>query len=236
MRVVQTSPVLDQIRSYFRQMNSLYGSELLLENRASLKKMADTPASLDVYYQTIKNCHACSLARNRANLVFGTGQKKAKLMLIGEAPGEEEDKRGEPFVGKAGQLLDRILAAIQFDRQEVYITNILKCRPPENRDPGPDEILTCKPHLEKQIALINPSIILVLGRVAAHNLLGLSDPMTKMRGQTYLYRDIPVIVTYHPAALLRNPEWKRPTWSDVQRVRLLYDKRVGDKPKWKPQK
>lgn len=158
------------------------------------------------------------------NLVFGVGNPNADLMLIGEAPGEQEDKQGEPFVGAAGQLLNKILAAIQFERDDVYIANILKHRPPGNRNPNPEERLRSLPYLLKQIDLIQPKLILCLGRVSATTLLKKEDSLRNLRGQFYPYRNSLLTVTYHPAALLRNPKWKRPTWEDVQNIRAKYDK------------
>ena len=157
------------------------------------------------------------------NLVFGVGNPDADLMLIGEAPGAEEDRQGEPFVGRAGQLLNKILKAIDFGREEVYIANILKHRPPGNRNPNPDERLRSLPYLIRQIELIQPKIILCLGRVSATTLLKKEDSLRNMRGSFYPFHGAELTVTYHPAALLRNPQWKRPTWEDVQKVRERYD-------------
>jgi len=164
------------------------------------------------------------------NLVFGVGNAEADLLLIGEAPGEQEDRQGEPFVGKAGQLLNKILKAIGFDRDQVYIANILKHRPPNNRDPLPEERVKSLPFLEKQIDLINPKLILCLGRISAQTLLETTAPMKELRGRFHRYRDkYELLVTYHPAALLRNPNWKRDTWEDVQLLRKRYDE-LGGRP------
>jgi DNA polymerase len=163
------------------------------------------------------------------NLVFGTGNPNADLMLIGEAPGEQEDRQGEPFVGAAGQLLNKILAAINFSRDDVYIANILKHRPPGNRNPNEEECRNSLPYLYKQIELVNPKIILCLGKVSGTTLLGKDTTLKSMRGTFYPFRGAELAVTYHPAALLRNPQWKRPTWKDVQRVRKRYDE-LGGKP------
>lgn len=162
-------------------------------------------------------------------LVFGVGNPNADLMLIGEAPGEQEDKQGEPFVGKAGQLLNKILKAIDFDREDVYIANILKHRPPGNRNPNPDERLRSLPYLLRQIDLIQPKVILCLGRVSGTTLLKREESLRNLRGSFYPFRGADLTVTYHPAALLRNPQWKRPTWEDVQKVRKKYDE-LGGKP------
>jgi DNA polymerase len=155
--------------------------------------------------------------------VFGVGNPNADLVLVGEAPGADEDQQGEPFVGRAGQLLNKILEAINFKRDEVFICNILKCRPPNNRDPLPEEVASCEPYLWKQLELIRPKLILCLGRIAAQVLLKTNGSLSSMRGKVHDYRGIRLMVTYHPAALLRNPNWKRPAWEDVQQVRKLYD-------------
>lgn len=176
---------------------------------------------------TICTCQKCTLGSTRTNFVFGVGNPQADLVLVGEAPGAEEDLKGEPFVGRAGQLLNKILEAVNFKREEVYICNILKCRPPNNRDPLPEEVAQCEPYLWKQLEIIKPKIILCLGRIAAQVLLKTNDSLTKLRGTMHDYRGIKLMVTYHPAALLRNPNWKRPTWEDVQRLRKEYDAMKG---------
>lgn len=164
------------------------------------------------------------------NLVFGIGNPDANLMLIGEAPGAEEDKQGEPFVGKAGQLLNKILAAINFEREEVYIANILKHRPPNNRNPLPEERKRSLPFLMKQIELIDPKLILSLGKVSAQTLLDNDSSLSSMRGKFHSFRGkYELMATYHPAALLRHAKWKRPTWEDVQKLRKRYDE-LGCKP------
>lgn len=168
---------------------------------------------------TAAACTRCRLAQGRNKVVFGAGNSDADLMLIGEAPGAEEDRQGLPFVGAAGELLTRILTAIEMRREDVYIANILKCRPPGNRDPQPDEVSSCRGYLERQIELIQPKIIVALGRIAAQTLLGNDTPIGRMRGQWYRVMGIPAMVTYHPAALLRNQALKRPTWEDMQQVR-----------------
>jgi len=184
--------------------------------------------SLDEYFNTINKCQKCELGKLRKNFVFGVGNPNADLFLIGEAPGADEDEQGIPFVGRAGKLLTDILKAIKFDRNEVYIANILKCRPPNNRDPLPIERQTCFPYLQKQIEFINPKVILCLGRVAANTLLNKNEPMSLLRGgNKFSFNNIPVMVTYHPAALLRNPNWKKGCWEDIQQLRKLYDELVG---------
>jgi len=167
------------------------------------------------------------LDESRTNLVFGVGNPNADLMVIGEAPGAEEDRQGEPFVGRAGQLLTKILKAIGFERSNVYIANILKSRPPNNRDPLPLEIEAHIPILYKQIALIQPKLLLCVGKTAGTSLLNQKTTLAKLRGTFHDYHGLPVLVTYHPAALLRNPHWKRPTWEDVQTLRVRYDELGG---------
>jgi uracil-DNA glycosylase family 4 len=175
----------------------------------------------------ICTCMKCPLGHTRTNFVFGTGNPAATLMIIGEAPGADEDAQGEPFVGRAGQLLNKILEAIGFKREDVYICNILKCRPPGNRKPEVEEVDLCIPYLRKQIALVKPKLILALGLTAAENLLGTTESLGRLRGRVLQYEGTPLMVTYHPAALLRNPNWKRPTWEDVQAVRKLHDELVA---------
>ncbi len=191
------------------------------------------PASmttLEEFEDGIRDCRVCRLAEGRKHVVFGVGNAGARLMCIGEAPGFEEDVQGEPFVGAAGKLLNKILAAIGFERAEVYIANIIKCRPPNNRTPEADEIASCLPYLRRQIELIQPKIILALGQVAAQSLLNSQQSVSALRSQDHFYSEIPVFVTYHPAALLRNQQLKRKTWEDVKRLRQAYDKLIGDKP------
>lgn len=171
------------------------------------------------------------LDATRINPVFGTGNPRAGVMVIGEAPGADEDQKGEPFVGRAGQLLTKILAAIGFSREDVYIANILKSRPPNNREPLPDEVAAHLPILYKQIALIQPRAILCVGKTAGNNLLDRQVSLAALRGKFQDFYGIPVMVTYHPAALLRNPEWKRPTWEDVQKLRARYDELTGMSPR-----
>jgi len=163
-------------------------------------------------------CSKCGLHRTRKSVVFGEGSLVSRLMFVGEAPGADEDRQGRPFVGRAGQLLTRIISAMGLEREDTYITNILKCRPPGNRNPEADEICGCLPYLEKQIEFIQPEIICTLGLFATQTLTGIRDPIGRMRGGTYEYRGIPLIPTYHPAACLRNPSSKKLVWEDIKRV------------------
>lgn len=179
-----------------------------------------TLASLNA---NICTCMKCGLGSTRKNFVFGVGDPNADVVLIGEAPGADEDEKGEPFVGRAGQLLNKIIESIGFKREEVFICNILKCRPPNNREPAGEEIEQCEPYLWKQLEILHPRLILCLGRVAGQALLKTNASLGNLRGAWHAYRGIPTMVTYHPAALLRNPNWKRPTWEDVQAFRKRYD-------------
>ncbi|MDH3403713.1 MAG: uracil-DNA glycosylase [Acidobacteriota bacterium] len=181
-------------------------------------------ADLEAVAREAAECTACKLAAGRLNVVFGSGRPGARLMLIGEGPGAAEDRQGLPFVGPAGDLLTRILGAIDLERSDVYIANIVKCRPPGNRDPEPDEVAACRGYLERQIDLVAPRVIVALGRVAAQTLLGRDAPLGRMRGVWHEIRGIPARVTYHPAALLRNSGYRQPTWEDMQAVR---DRLVG---------
>lgn len=179
--------------------------------------------SLDELNAMICNCTKCPLGHTRTKFVFGVGNPQADIVVVGEAPGADEDAQGEPFVGRAGQLLNKILEAIHFKREEVYICNILKCRPPNNRDPLAEEVDSCEPHLWKQLEILKPKMILCLGRIAGQTLLRTTDTLTNLRGKIHDYRGVKLMVTYHPAALLRNPNWKKPAWEDVQLFRKLYD-------------
>lgn len=168
--------------------------------------------------QECGGCQRCALARERQKVVFGAGSAVADLVLVGEAPGREEDQQGYPFVGEAGRLLDRILFAMGLQRDDVYICNLIKCRPPQNRDPEAEEIAACVPYLKQQLALIRPRVIVALGRFAAHTLLHSQAPISRLRGQWYEYEGIPLMPTYHPAYLLRNPAGKREVWDDMKAV------------------
>jgi DNA polymerase len=174
----------------------------------------------DALAASVAACRACSLCATRTQTVFGVGNRQARLLVIGEAPGADEDREGEPFVGRAGQLLNRMLAAIGLPRQQVYIANILKCRPPGNRDPRPEEVLSCQPYLMRQIELIGPRLILAVGRISAQTLLGTDLPLGRLRGRWLELgpRAIPLRITYHPAYLLRSPDQKARAWEDLTAV------------------
>ncbi|MDI6792334.1 MAG: uracil-DNA glycosylase [bacterium] len=167
-------------------------------------------------------CQKCRLHQGRINIVFGKGNEQAGLMIIGEAPGYDEDRAGEPFVGPAGQLLTKMLAAIKLSREEVYITNVVKCHPPQNRNPHQDEIETCHPYLKAQLDIIRPKLILTLGNFATQTLLQTTEGITNLRGRFFDYHGIKLLPTFHPAALLRNPGWKRSAWHDLQLLQKAY--------------
>ena len=179
--------------------------------------------TLPILHEHIHTCMECRLGSTRNSFVFGSGNPNADILIIGEAPGADEDAQGLPFVGAAGKLLTKILEAIELSRDEVYIANIIKCRPPENRRPEKDEIAQCEPYLQKQIELIKPAFILALGLTAVNTLFKKNHQMQDIRGKVMNYHGVSLLATYHPAALLRNPNWKKPAWEDVQLLRSMYD-------------
>ena len=181
-------------------------------------------STIEEVAERIRSTHCCALCPNRTNAVPGEGNPNAQLFLVGEGPGATEDAQGRPFVGQAGNLLNGILEAIEVPRDSVYITNIVKCRPPQNRKPLPDEIAACIPYLHRQIEIVKPKVILALGSTAAEAMLGVRKSLAELRGKVHTYNGIPLVVTYHPAALLRNPHWKKPTWDDVRIARQLLDR------------
>lgn len=191
----------------FSHSDDLFGQSNLREYR-----------DMDEIRTAVENCKLCSLHKTRRNVVFGTGNERASLIFVGEAPGAEEDEQGLPFVGKAGQKLTQIIQAIGLTREEVYITNVLKCRPPNNRNPLPEEIKNCEPYLIAQLKLIKPQTICALGTFAAQTLLKTDQPISKLRGRFHFYQGIRVMPTYHPAFILRNPRFKRDVWEDVQKL------------------
>jgi uracil-DNA glycosylase family 4 len=190
---------------------------------AALEPAIAALPTLDALAEMVRVCTRCDLYKTAINPVPGEGNPNAEFVCVGEAPGQNEDEKGRPFVGAAGGLLNKILGAIQLQREDVFICNVLKHRPPGNRDPLPDEVRACEPYLRRQLELIRPRVILALGRFAAQSLLQTTTPIGKLRGQIHRYHGIPLIVTYHPAALLRNESWKRPTWEDVQLARRILD-------------
>ena len=180
-------------------------------------------ADLEAIARLVADCTKCRLCEHRANTVPGEGPADARLVVVGEGPGRTEDETGRPFVGQAGQLLTKILGAIELKREQVFICNVVKCRPPENRTPQYDEVAACVPYLFRQIDLLKPKVILAMGNAAAQTLLNTKQSLGALRNRVHRFRGVPVIVTYHPAALLRNPNWKRPTWDDVRIARRLLD-------------
>jgi DNA polymerase len=195
-----------------------FGVGYHFEEKEEVKKV-DHSTLLEKLKNKIGNCKLCDLYKNRTNVVFGTGNPNSRLMFIGEAPGEDEDIQGEPFVGRAGQLLTKIIEnGIGIKRNEVYIANIVKCRPPENRNPKPLEALTCLPFLKSQISIISPEVIVCLGKVAMEYLLQRTEPISKVRGKWLEYNQIPVMITFHPSYLLRNPSAKGDVWTDMKEV------------------
>jgi uracil-DNA glycosylase family 4 len=192
-------------------------------SRALADDIAAKLASIEEIAATVAKCTRCPLYATAKNPVPGTGNPNADFMIVGEAPGANEDEQGVPFVGQAGQLLTKIIGAINLTRDDVFIVNVLKHRPPGNRNPLPEEVQACSPYLVRQIELIRPKVILALGTFAAQTLLETKNTIGKLRGQIHRYYGVPLIVTYHPAALLRNPAWKRPTWEDVQLARRILD-------------
>lgn len=215
------SPRADDVRRYLRQTQELFGDELYL-NLQPQSPLLDGGFDTDlaVFEQEICTCQKCPLGQTRNKFVFGVGDPNASLLLVGEAPGAEEDRLGEPFVGRAGKLLDKILAAIDRNRhKDVYICNVLKCRPPNNRDPLRAEVDQCEPYLLHQIHLIKPKLIVALGRVAGQTLLNVDKSLKSLRNIFHDYHGSPLMVTYHPAALLRNQDLKRPTWEDFKTIK-----------------
>ena len=223
----------DQKLRYFKQYRELFGNEIFLQlknysiigdNSQKKKKRKSNSYDLISFNDEIRNCLKCDLGKTRKKFVFGVGDFNASLLLVGEAPGEQEDLSGEPFVGRAGKLLDKMLSAINRSREnDVFICNVLKCRPPENRDPSKEEISKCEPYLVNQIDLIQPKLIVALGRVAGKTLLGVDKSLKDMRNTIHSYHGTNLIVTYHPAALLRNSNWKPDAWNDFKWIRTLID-------------
>jgi uracil-DNA glycosylase len=215
----------EMLNRYLKQTKELFGDELILDKtNISHKKNKNAQSDLEIFCKEITECQKCALGATRNQFVFGVGDPQANLMLVGEAPGAEEDRLGEPFVGRAGKLLDKILIAIDRNRaKDVYICNVIKCRPPNNRDPLAPEVEQCEPYLLKQIEIMRPKLIVALGRVAGTTLLKVEQPLKEMRGKLHDYFGTPLIVTYHPAALLRNSNFKPPTWEDFKWIKSILD-------------
>ncbi len=211
-------------RSVMEQETELFGEHFVeTRNRKMPKLIIDKFAdNLDEFRNQISGCLNCVLGESRTNFVFGSGSPTADLMFVGEAPGKNEDLQGLPFVGRSGNLLDDILTAINLKRTDVYIANIAKCRPPNNRNPLAGEIASCEPYLKHQIDIIKPKLLIALGLVAAKTILRLDESLGNMRGKIHKYHETDLIVTYHPAALLRNPNLKHAAWEDFQKIRDNY--------------
>jgi len=229
---IGTSEIIINRSSAKSQINKCDGQTDILNiaSEAELFNQFDTSTlgepefdSLEAHYDKICNCQKCPLGKTRNKFVYGVGNPHADLVFIGEGPGRDEDLKGEPFVGRAGKLLDKILEAIKFTRDDIYILNMVKCRPPENRDPLPEEMEACSPYLIEQLRLIKPKLICLLGRVAAQRLLDTKTPLGKLRGTFHNFMGAEVLVTYHPAALLRFQAYKRDTWEDMQKLKARYD-------------
>jgi uracil-DNA glycosylase len=250
--------VLSEVQNYLKQQKELFGDsfiscdELLMdevpEEEMSKKKKTEiiesdltvsknipeaweSSSDISTLKEQISGCLKCSLGKTRTNFVFGVGNPNADIMFIGEAPGADEDEKGEPFVGRAGQLLNKIIQAVEWKREDVFIANILKCRPPGNRDPLASEVELCENYLKKQIELIKPVMMVCLGRIAAQTLLRTKDSLTVLRSSIHSYHGVPLYVTFHPAALLRNPNWKPATWEDFKKIKSDYDNNPNKKLK-----
>lgn len=220
----------DDIKTFFKQQAELFPPEIYLisENGEESTPKTDAATQLAELEHICQNCRRCHLSETRTKVVFGTGNPHAKLLFIGEAPGVNEDLQGLPFVGRAGNLLDKMLKAIGLTRAQVYIANVLKCRPPENRTPNVGEVEKCEPYLLKQIAIIQPELIICLGLTSAKTLLRVEYTLEKMRGQIFQYHNVDLIVTYHPAALLRNENLKKYAWEDFKKIKNLYLDKTGE--------
>ncbi len=218
-RFIQTIDELDHSLRFLAEIGSrgFDCSQKCLSTMASWgQEGLPSREALEFIQRDLGDCRRCRLSQGRKNIVFGVGNSYAPLVFVGEGPGYEEDQQGQPFVGAAGQLLSKIIQAINLTRKQVYICNIVKCRPPKNRNPEPDEIRTCLPFLERQIAAIKPDLICALGSVAARTLLGTAEPISRLRGRFHEYQGIKMMPTYHPAFLLRNPDKKRDVWEDMK--------------------
>lgn len=216
--------LIGQARAHLRRQQRRGVARLHVAWPERLGRRQAAALSLTQVRETLGECTRCKLHTGRTTLVFGVGNPQAWLLFVGEAPGADEDQQGEPFVGKAGQLLTRIIEAMQLTREQVYICNIIKCRPPGNRNPEPDEVAACEPFLLAQLQAIQPKLICALGTVAAQTLLRTKAPISKLRGRFHDYHGIPVLPTFHPAYLLRNPHEKKTVWADMQLLQREYEK------------
>jgi len=217
-------------RDLLLYLRDLGVEEVLLAEKQRVAPPGDPLAcpDLDTMAQALASCQRCRLWKGRTQVVFGVGNPRARVVFVGEAPGAEEDRQGEPFVGRAGQLLNAMLRACGLSRQEVYIANVVKCRPPGNRDPEDDEAASCLPFLRRQLALIGPEVVVLLGRVAARHLLGITAPISSYRGRFRRWEGMDVLPTFHPAYLLRNPQAKRESWEDLKLLRRRLATSAGE--------
>jgi uracil-DNA glycosylase family 4 len=224
---------LRDVAQTLRHHRDLGLREVAMSAAAAARPRPDPAKALAEQEKALQGCTLCKLCQSRTNIAFGSGSPRARLMVIGEGPGEEEDKQGKPFVGRAGQLLTKMLESVGFDRErDAYIANVVKCRPERNRNPEPDEVSACNPFLMAQIDTIRPAVILALGNFAAQTLLSTREGITKLRGRVYEYRDSVLVPTFHPAFLLRNPgpEFRRMAWDDLKLARREYD-RLASSPR-----
>ena len=212
----------NDIHKYLNLYRDLYGDNIYLDSNVSEDMPRDNSNKLDEYLNSIKDCLECPLGKTRKNIVLGMGDPNADIVFVGEAPGKQEDLQGLPFVGRSGKLLDKMLFSINLSRDDVYILNVLKCRPPDNRDPSKMEIEKCEPYLKRQLQIIKPKLIVALGRISAMTILRTKESLTNMRNQIFDYEGIDFLVTYHPAALLRNPNFKKYAWEDFKLIRDKY--------------
>ncbi len=219
----------NQLNSVFASAESAIKQNISFKKEPEVKIISGEPSSLDSIREALGNCSRCKLHQNRNAIVFGEGNGQAQLVFIGEGPGYEEDQQGNPFVGEAGRLLtDIIVKGMKLKREEVYICNVVKCRPPNNRTPESEEIAACEPFLRKQILSIKPKVIVTLGNVPTQTLLKTKDGITKLRGKWRVFEGIPLMPTFHPAYLLRNPKDKALVWEDIQRVMTKLEKKVKE--------
>ncbi len=225
--------VFEQVNNFIRWYRDLYGRTLYLENplregpregewMTTVARSGQVSTPLQQFKKEIENCMNCALGSSRTKFVFGSGNEQADLMFVGEAPGRDEDLQGVPFVGRAGQLLTRLLQSIQLNRSDVYIANILKCRPPNNRDPLPEEVEKCLPYLHRQIELVQPKLLVALGRVAGQNLLNTTESLKNLRRKIWQFQNTPLIITFHPAYILRYPNMMDAALEDMKFIRKHY--------------
>ena len=218
--------IIKSVKAYMELEARAGVNEFLLPVKSAAELQKRTESSLENLELEVLSCKNCQLHKTRTNVVFGSGNPKVQLVFVGEAPGYEEDMQGLPFVGRAGKLLTKIIEAMKLKRKDVYIANILKCRPPNNRNPLPTEILACENYLVRQLEILKPKVVCTLGKFAAQTLLRTEEPISKMRGKFYTYHGIKVMPTFHPAYLLRNPQEKRLVWHDMKKIMAELSKKL----------